>query len=643
VRGKYVLLAAILFAAAALVLIPALLKISTAKATYRIEKEKASKPKQISIQVRGFSLAPDFDTRLLTAAPEIRDVCEFQKNIYAATSSGLIIYSAEGKQLQRWTSADGLPAEDLTAIASSQNTLWVGTSNSGILRLRDGKWQQFLPQKNEQRSVTALLITNQGDVLAGTRDGILNYSDQYVQPFHPQQFSNQTITRLSGDSYSLYVGTFSNGLYVYEKGIFHHYGLSEGLNDLLITDIHPSSTGCYVSTPAGIQILQQDKFESVAANLFVTSFFPESNAIYAGTYDRGLLQLKNKRTRNSSGASPAAFRISGFNSPATAATYIRKLGSQVLAFSKDSAMYLDRNYRWKEWIQGEGKLTDSNVSTILRTSTGEVWVGFFDQGIDILSADLQLSRHLQDETFFCINHISKDSLGRIYVSTSNGLAIVEPSGTRRVYHEADGLMSDRVLQALPLDPEGKQVGIATSQGFTLKDGKDFKSIYAFQGLVNNHVYTIANEGKNIYLGTLGGISSLSNLQVVESWTRMDSALKSNWVNALAIINQDLYVGTYGGGIQVRSASGNWTEAVSEEFEVNPNAFYFDGKYLFCGTLDRGFYFYDLRNKKWKHFTKGLPSQNVTAFGSDLNLLFVATDHGILQVKYDKLNTLPDIR
>lgn len=606
------------------------------------EKARTLRNEQVVIQSRNFSIAPESGLRMIGAAPEIRDVCEYQNKIFAATSSGLVTYSPDGKKLQQWNSTEGFPSQDLTAATVRDGALWIGTWNSGLFRFQNDSWQHFLPEKKELRSVTSLLSTRQGDLLIGTRDGIMRYSGHSFFPFHEQHFKGQTITRLAGDSYRLFVGTFGNGLYLMEKGTIRHFGLTEGLNDLLITDIQINDAECYVSTPAGVQVLRDNRFQTIASNIFVTSFFLEAGAIWAGTYDRGIVSLKATIPAGSRKSNPL-HRVSYAGKSKTDPFFVRKLGNQLVAFSKEESFYLDEGKRWAPWIHSAGFLSDQNISSLLRTKSGEFWVGYFDRGIDIFSADFNWIRRIRDETFFCINHMTEDAEGRKYISTANGLAVIEPDDTRNIYKEKDGLLSDRVMQTLPLDSSGKRLAIATAQGYTIKEGADFKSIYAFHGLVNNHVYSMANDGKQVFLGTLGGISMLSGMQVTESWTRMNSGLKRNWVNALAVVDHELYVGTYGSGLQIRSASGEWREAILEEFEVNPNGFFFDGRYFFCGTLDRGFYFYDVSSKTWKHFEKGLPGQSVTAFVADSHHVYAATDHGILQISYDKLNTLADSR
>jgi ligand-binding sensor domain-containing protein len=323
---------------------------------------------------------------------------------------------------------------------------------------------------------------------------------------------------------------------------------------------------------------------------------------------------------------------------------LRHLDATLLASSGSEILFLEQDKEWKMWSQPSNVLSDTNISSLLRARNGELWIGYFDRGLDILSANGDSVSHWSDDSLFCINHISEDATGRVYVSTANGLVVFEPDRSRKIYRMEHGLLSDRVMQTLPLDPEGNRVAIATTQGFTLKEGNSFKSIYTFHGLVNNHVYAMANTGNEIYLGTLGGISRIDKLQVTESWTQMDSGLKRNWVNALANIDRELFVGTYGSGIQIKTENGEWRDfpALPEDLEINPNALFFDGTFLFCGTLDRGFYVYDVRNSTWKNFHRGLPGNNVTAFATDREHLYIGTDRGLLQMNYDQIHSSPDL-
>ncbi|MCI0411193.1 hypothetical protein L0222_00155 [bacterium] len=613
-------------------------QIHKAKNALAEAKRQAAENQTVGIRIQDFSLAPNLQASLLSAPYAIRDVVKFQEKVFAATSNGLVIFDRTGRRLEHWTTLEGLPSHNLTAFAILNESLWIGTADAGFLCFSNNRWSQFLPAKAEERSVHVLHVTEQGVLLAGTSAGILAFDGQNFQRFLPE-LQKERITSLSGKNQRLCIGTFQNGLHVYEAGVLEHYTKEKGLQDFLITQVQSKGDACYVSTAAGVQILEGKKLRTLAKNLFATSFVIEHPLLWVATRDRGVLPFNTQRSAANVARTSAL--------PRRAPSFVKKLDSEILAFSGLEISYLQTSaahVQWKTWNTPSTLLKDANVSTLLRRRNGELWVGYFDRGLDIVSAGRDSITHWSDENLFCINHLSEDWKGRVYVSTANGLVIFEPDRSRKVYRTSDGLLSDRVMQTMPLDPEGKAVAIATTQGFTLKEGDSMKSIYAFHGLVNNHIYTMAADGDQIYLGTLGGISRISKMRITESWTQMDSGLKRNWVNAMISIEKQLFVGTYGSGIQLRTQSGEWRDfpALPEDLEMNPNALFYDGRYLFCGTLDRGFYVYDTKNRSWKNVSRELPSLNVTAFAADENLLYVGTDGGLLQMKYDKLNTIPDL-
>ena len=598
-------------------------------------RSEVLKNQSIPLEVRSFSVAPNPTAKLFNAPYEIRDLVHFEANVYAATSNGLVVFSSDGKQIAHWTPLEGFPSGDLTAIVTLNGNLWIGTSDNGLIQYSKQQWTHFLPKDVRQRSIHSLLSTQQGALLAGTSSGLIIANGHQWKMFLPQ-LRNTKITAIGGDGANLCIGTFANGLYTYSGGVARQYTISHGLMDSYVTHAESTPDGCYVSTPSGAQILEKEKFRTLAKNVFVTSFAIDNPILWIATRDRGVIPINTQQ----SAARPARKPELERRSP----SIIKMIDSTLLAAAGSQISYLEKSTNWEPWNAPSTLLSDTNISSLLRMPNGEIWIGYFDNGLDVLSATGNDITHYSDETLFCVNHLSRDQTGRVYVSTSNGLVLFHPDRTRKVYRIEDGLLSDRVMQTLPLDPEGKVVAIATTQGFTLKDGETMKSLYAFHGLVNNHVYTMASAKEDLYLGTLGGISRVSNMQVTGNWTQMDSGLKRNWVNALMHVGGQLFVGTYGSGVQVRTEDGQWRDfpALPQDLEINPNALFFDGKQLLFGTLDRGFYIYDLNHSSWKHIARELPGLNVTAFAADGQFLYVGTDRGLLQMQYDKLRTIPDI-
>jgi ligand-binding sensor domain-containing protein len=284
-------------------------------------------------------------------------------------------------------------------------------------------------------------------------------------------------------------------------------------------------------------------------------------------------------------------------------------------------------------------LADINISALAIDRDRNLWVGYFDRGLEVFSARGERLLREENERLFCINHILALSDGRVLVSTANGLAVFSGTVSRDFITEKQGLIHRAVAMTLPLELGDDRLLAATAEGVTLlRRNQPVQNFFALHGLASNHVYCAASLGGRIYLGTLAGISVLENARIVFSWNTANSGLAMNWVNAMAVLKGQLFVGTYGGGIQSLDANGQWTNhgPTIGTFEVNSNAMAIDGSRLYAGSLDRGFFVYDSSSNQWRHIQDGLPSQNVTAFAFDSDNVLVGTDAGLLKVRKDAL-------
>jgi ligand-binding sensor domain-containing protein len=174
---------------------------------------------------------------------------------------------------------------------------------------------------------------------------------------------------------------------------------------------------------------------------------------------------------------------------------------------------------------------------------------------------------------------------------------------------------------------------ATPAGVSFIDATGISSIYAFQGLVNNHVYALASDGTRTLAGTLGGLSILDGLMVRTSFTTSNSALKHNWITAIARVDQDFFVGTYGSGVLRLTDKGVWEtfDDLRGNIEINTNAMAATPKAVYAGTLDRGLAIYSAASRRWTFFSAGLPSRNVTAVEAHGGTLYIGTDNGLVKV------------
>jgi len=277
-------------------------------------------------------------------------------------------------------------------------------------------------------------------------------------------------------------------------------------------------------------------------------------------------------------------------------------------------------------------LSDRNISALAADADGRLWVGYFDHGLDVLSADHARATHVEDEHVFCVNRILLDSKNdAIDVATANGLVRFDSQGSeQQVLTRADGLIADHVTDVAAYLGG---LALATPAGLTFLDATGARSMYAFHGLVNNHVYALGVSGDELIAGTLGGLSVLDKGGIKENFTTATSNLKHNWITAIVPVDSEWMVGTYGAGVVGLDRSGRFHsfEKASGQFDVNPNAMLVTPSHVFAGTLGKGLYVYDRQSGRWSVMEAGLPSMNVTALAASDGSIYIGTDNGLVRI------------
>ena len=169
--------------------------------------------------------------------------------------------------------------------------------------------------------------------------------------------------------------------------------------------------------------------------------------------------------------------------------------------------------------------------------------------------------HIEDEHVFCVNRIvhSEDG-GLSAVATANGLVLFDAGAhEKQVLGKQQGLIANQVTDVLLRgDSQSPTITAATPAGITTIDASGTSSLYAFHGLVNNHVYALAADGSRILAGTLGGLSILDSGFVSASFTTANSGLKHNWITAIVRTGDDWFIGTYGAGVLKLDTTGHWS-------------------------------------------------------------------------------------
>jgi len=593
----------------------------------------------------------------------------FNGRFYLSGPAGLFSYSADGVLEHIYRAGLELPAAPLGQIAvgtladAQQPELLVATRGAGVLAFDGHGFRQIRPADAEARQVTALLPLASGRLLLGTAKlGLLIYDGKSLARFHSTT-NDVYVTALAGVESDLWIGTLNNGVRHWRGGQIAGIGEEQGLPDSRVEAIALCGESVCVGTPVGIAEIRQDRVErTLAPGRSAHAVFAADGFLLVGGMEGdgegGILRLSLSAQpsaaprrniapvdtdyedggRDTKGKSPALRAAAVEQFFAVAGTFYAVTGDGLLRQQPGGA--------WQKALGGQqALLTDRNVSALMTASDGRLWVGYFDRGLDILSATGGRAQHVEDEHVFCVNRIVEDPRkGLVAVATANGLVLFDRDGRQKQLVEGEagreagreGVLIASHVTDVALYGDGMVA--ATPAGITFLDSSGAHSMYAFQGLVNNHVYALGASRERLLVGTLGGLSLLAGGQVQRNLTTGNSGLRTNWITGLAGVGDSWLIATYGGGVFRLDAQGTVTatEATKDGVVVNPGAILADGHLVLAGTLGEGLLVGDATGTRWKTITAGLPSLNVTALAVYQGIVYVGTENGLVKIAEEKL-------
>jgi ligand-binding sensor domain-containing protein len=593
---------------------------------------------ELRLLVRPLAAPRNVGFEVVSAPAAFVEAAGFQAHLYIASPAGLLEYDSSGTPLRQFLVGQDLPSSPLVGLAtailagSHEPELLLATMQDGVLAFDGHNFRQIYPQDTNARGITSILPVASGHLLIGTkRRGVLLYDGKQITDLHPT-LSGLYVQALAGNESDLWVGTLNRGVLHWHGGATEAFGEGEGLPDAQVQAIVTSDEKTYVGTVLGVAEFDRGRFSQVLApGVLVTSLLVRGDNLIVGSEDQGVISvhLTRRRLDLSSGGAPKVPEV----------RQLLDAGGSVYVLTRNALLQMNaRGFGWKQVVQsGPALLSDRNVSALAMDGRGRLWVGYFDRGLDLLEVDGHRSTHLENEHVFCVNRIWPDAkTGTIAVATANGLVrFGETGGQEQVLTRSDGLIADHVTDVVAYR-DG--LAIATPAGLTFLDANGARSMYAFHGLVNNHVYALGVSEDQLLVGTLGGLSVLGQGEILVNYTSGTSGLKHNWITAVVPVGDEWMVGTYGAGVLGLDHAGHFRsfDKASSDIIVNPNAMLVTPRHVLAGTLGEGLYVYDRETQRWTAVKDGLPSLNVTALTRSGETIYVGTDNGLVRIQEQKL-------
>jgi len=605
----------------------------------KLSKQEIRAERELAFIVRPFSPKQNLNFETVRSPGVFAQVAHFQDSLYVAGPAGLLQYDLRGNLVREFSAGRDLPASPLVAAVvgqvagATQPELILATAGQGILLFDGQKFRQIYSTDEEVRAVTTILPTTSGHLLIGTKKrGVLVYDGKTIQKLHPT-LGHLYVQALAGSDVDLWVGTLDEGVRHWHAGTTDAFEEEQGLPDRQVQAITLAGDKAYVGTVLGVAEFDGGSFSRVLANgVLVTCLHVEGDELWIGSEDQGVVRVPLASNPRHSASRDRVGMGAGD------VQQIQGTEQGVIVLTRNGIFQVNANgLGWQGVLKPRpAVLSDRNISALARGANGQLWVGYFDHGLDVLPDGSARPVHVENEHVFCVNRIWPDTKsGSVEVATANGLVRFGASGKpEQVLGTADGLIAEHVTDVVSYH-DG--LAIATPAGITFLDAEGARSMYSFHGLVNNHVYALAVADDDLIVGTLGGLSVVEKGLVRANFTAGNSGLKRNWITAVARVGDEWMIGTYGSGVMGLDSKGKFHvyQTATTATEINPNAMLVTKEHVFAGSLDQGLYVYDRGKERWTVITDGLPSANVTALAEGNGYIYVGTDNGLVRIEESK--------
>jgi len=585
---------------------------------------------------------------------DVQKIVESAKNIWAYTQ-GTVSVSRYHKDTEKWESIDIPPIPDtsgsmdeLNSIEADGTDVWFGfwSRLCGMRKYNEDedKWYYYTRKDGLSKTSVQWITVDKDRVwVCHSWEGGVSYFDKTTKkwntlpsgqvPGRPQKIiiddkSVWIITSGEGDS--------SGGVVRYDK-----------LNDEW-TVIRPK--GGYMGNIS--ELIEDGDYIWMATFNEGINRFHTASGTWTNFNDRnGLLQNHpNERALRVDAdlvwvGTPRGLSIYDKKSE----TWTSYLQSEALISNEVRSVVADERYVWCGTAQGlsrydklYGTWTSFRKKGGFQTmSSGDGgWWGWYEpEDIDSI-VDNNINSLAVDDRY-------------LWVGTKNGASRYDKIANKwDRYNQENGLPSTDIVSVVV---DGYDVWAGTSAGLckyprmsddpnawvTYTSGTEIKPMvvskeYA-RSLVSDEIWSIAVDGKYVWVGTRIGVSQYDKGR--DTWTTytQGDGLASDAISCIAVIKDQVWFGSDSGLTLFDKKTGDWSIFTttnglgSDKITcITP-----DGDYIWFGTFDAGVCRYNIKTKKWEIFNKkdGLAHNSVLSISIDGNVVWFGTNRGLS--RYDK--------
>ncbi len=414
-------------------------------------------------------------------------------------------------------------------------SIWVGT-REGLNRLNQThtEFERYLndpldPSSISNNTIRDITIDGKGQLWIATLDGLNRYipeSDSFVVYRHDadneRSLSHNQVRALHADAQGqLWVGT-TQGLNLLESDGFRRFLTGyENMSDDWINAITHSGPSIWVGTFRGGLLKLDSKTYAVKhfprtpspnngpSDTDITSLFTDrSNLLWIGTFTHGINKLDLNPPKFVIYGTPNSGEIRGVQAIHEDLQRNLYVGTQtgLHRFSHDG-----KHVHLHEGSQPA--LSENQILSIASSSSGDIWVGTYSGGLNIVNFDKQSVRHYRfhaDQISISsdyIHSILATSSGDMLLGTRAGVDLVSPSlqSIRQVAFPVEKGLGDvaRLTNCMLMTQDSK-LWVGTEQGVYRLTPEPIK---VATELSPNKVICLAEDPvEGIWIGTVHGLA-----------------------------------------------------------------------------------------------------------------------------------------
>ncbi|MCB0397618.1 MAG: SpoIIE family protein phosphatase [Flavobacteriales bacterium] len=451
-------------------------------------------------------------------------------NVWVGTAKGVAIWNGESFRSFEFNDSlmNGLV---YSMYEDSRGRIWIGSFTNGALCYEDGAIKIF-SRNQGLRDVRIRCVTEDahGSIWLGTSDGLYKVTEGLVEEVQVPGLKDEqvSITGLLLDRQGvLWVSTYE-GAFSYNGKTFTHIDENSGLASDNIWTLIQDQEGIiwFATSGKGVSGLRSQRFinfdadAGLSGELVYSLFEDRRGAMWVGTEDEGLSRLTY--SEDSGWKVDPLNDIPGVPSGQVCSMEEDAQGRVWVGVRRGKVHIWDgKNFSTSNF--GLEALNGEDVYDITRDRFDRMWLATF-HGVYVVennkATKLEIDTSLLPEARNAIYCIYEDLDGSMWFATDQG-AIKNNGKSFQHFTKKSGLTDGRVRTILK-DHEG-HMWFGTDEGiFTFKDGS-FKSIRQSNGLSSDKVYLMHFDRRGyLWLGTNRG---LDRINLITLWQTDSLAIR----------------------------------------------------------------------------------------------------------------------